>query len=724
MNKKRLSVVMAGAMLATSVAPVLAAETTATTKEYSVGQKELLIKYLNDKLAEKEFTNNSVLVANDATAQKYLGITVAGKLNTIMKTNVDGKANVYDKSVYQIKINGELAVNNLSVADTSNTKTIEKLLKNIKVGDKVEIFERENTTFLGQIIPAKETTKAIEEDKAATYSASDLKPGDGATGDFDGTSGLASILKANRFVAAATCTEQDKATIKLHALKDRNNTASNIELNIKKDDVKYDLNLPVDKDGNLLDISKSASEDELQECVGFLKETKWDTAVASSVDPVKVETINVVADAPTEEEVTYNASDLYDGTLLTEKGTELLNDIKNKVVVDGGHSVELESPLGNATNGISEFKIEYKSKGGTLLKTVTVKSNVREEIKTVHKMLEKGTYAVGIVAGQNRYSTAVNVAKESGVTALSASGLNNVVLVNGGSLVDGLAAAPLANEKGNSGISAPLLLTKTDSLPTETKEYLNKLIEAVPAKDLSKITINLVGGKSVLSDSLVKELRGMGFNVVRYGGDNREETSLKVAAALTNAAGETFVVGANGEADAMSISAVAASTKTPIIVSSVHGLTDEATDYLATKAGNTTIIGGEKAISKEEEEKIKEAKEGVAGGTFRIAGANRTETNAKILDKYATTLNSKKLTVVKDGSNNKEELVDALSAANLGGPIVLANSKVSDAQLTELLNLAKNNKTKLLQVGLGLEDSVIKSLSKTLDITNKDYNFN
>ena len=40
MNKKRLSVVMAGAMLATSVAPVLAAETEAN-KKYEVSASDL-----------------------------------------------------------------------------------------------------------------------------------------------------------------------------------------------------------------------------------------------------------------------------------------------------------------------------------------------------------------------------------------------------------------------------------------------------------------------------------------------------------------------------------------------------------------------------------------------------------------------------------------------------------------------------------------------------------
>ncbi len=55
MNKKRLSVVMAGAMLASSVAPVLAAE----VKSYEVNgsNKGILIRDLRNLLTSKVFEN-------------------------------------------------------------------------------------------------------------------------------------------------------------------------------------------------------------------------------------------------------------------------------------------------------------------------------------------------------------------------------------------------------------------------------------------------------------------------------------------------------------------------------------------------------------------------------------------------------------------------------------------------------------------------------------------
>ena len=58
---------------------------------------------------------------------------------------------------------------------------------------------------------------------------------------------------------------------------------------------------------------------------------------------------------------------------------------------------------------------------------------------------------VDILAGDNRYETAVKIAKEyAGITLKNCSKkIDDIVLVNGNALVDGLAAAPLAADKVN-----------------------------------------------------------------------------------------------------------------------------------------------------------------------------------------------------------------------------------------------------------------------------------
>ena len=146
------------------------------------------------------------------------------------------------------------------------------------------------------------------------------------------------------------------------------------------------------------------------------------------------------------------------------------------------------------------------------------------------------------------------------------------MLVNGESLVDGLAAAPLAAKLGRTDYKAPILLTESNKLPKETKAYLKEVIANVKVGKLNEVTANLVGGKTVLNKELENELRDLGFNVVRYGGDNREETSLEVAKAVNPNFNKAFVVGGEGEADAMSIAAIAAQQKAPILVGKKGGV--------------------------------------------------------------------------------------------------------------------------------------------------------
>ncbi|MEI4437274.1 cell wall-binding repeat-containing protein, partial [Streptococcus anginosus] len=89
---------------------------------------------------------------------------------------------------------------------------------------------------------------------------------------------------------------------------------------------------------------------------------------------------------------------------------------------------------------------------------------------------------------------------------------------------------------------------------------------------------------------------------------------------VTNANIENaFVVGATGEADAMSISGKAAELKTPIIVSGFEGLSEETLDEL--DGVNVTVLGGDASVSDAEYETI----DAVAGSIKRISGSDRKE---------------------------------------------------------------------------------------------------
>ena len=691
MNKKRLSVVMAGAMLATSVAPVMAAETEA--KEVSVSGLAIYANTIKEKMNESLINakeNTTIYGASTGTATDFVSAAVSTKAYSM-------------ESAYGVKVNGAAAVYGIENAVNA--------IKGAQAGAKIEIVKHATTDFHGFLIPGTQISGRGTE-ASDKYTENDFGTG---------FSTLKSTLEASDYVKLVEVNEDKKsATVTLEAL-DEN--GKNKTLTIKVDDAKLNINLPMSGDKLLYN---PADTDNIQKCDGFMKEQNWVASEKVEDAETVVETINVVADVDaTVEKV--DTSDLYDGTILTSKGTEILNDLKNDKAASNNTYVKLVDDGNNGVdslNGVNSFEVHYFVKGDTSnpVKTIKVSSTKKAETIALYNLLKGPNYTVGIVGGSNRYATAVNVAKEQGAKI---DGDNkNIVLVNGNSLVDGLSAAPLAATiNGNKGtnVAAPVLLSKADSLPEETKAYLNELAPSMVNK--KDVTVTLVGGEAVLTDSLVNELEAMGFKVDRLGGDNREETSLEVAREIKNET-TAFVVGANGEADAMSISAVAANKKAPIIVSKIGGLSEDALKFLGRQSGDAIIVGGEAVVSKDDEEKINEAKKDFYEAV-RIAGANRTETNAKIINMYYTDGTSgiglgKGVVIAKDGSNNKEELVDALTSANIGAPIVLANSKVSDGQLNAVLKAdAKTKATKVMQVGDGLDSSIIKSVAKALNLSNK-----
>ena len=731
MNKKRLSVVMAGAMLATSVAPVLAAETTAT--EYGISKKALLKKNIVDKA-------NSKLI----TTQTSLFTAANGFVSSDVETEI-GKGG----SAYGIKVLDKDGKEKQAL--TYKVSEIETALDNVVATDTVKVYERETSTFLGQVIPGTEikSTGVAAKDKFDSKAFTSLAELETA---MKGKTGLTFTSKAaddtttkvtgNDYIESVTLNDtKTGATIKLKALKNlADEKEGNVTIDVKVGDDKLNLLLPVDSKDNLL----TNSAKDVMNCVGFAKLETYQPSAAIVSAAKEIESYKLVDDSTKYEEVTYLASDLYDGLALTAKGTEIQLDLENAKKENertgNALTVELSSSVPTLSNGVASFTVTYfashkdnvaSSSDDKPSKVVTVKSTNLEEVKSLYNMLKDGSYEVGIVAGDNRYETAVNVAKAQKLAKLSTSTAavkkeNNIVLVNGNSLVDGLAAAPLAASLkwNDSTVGTAVLLSKADSLPTATKEYLEELTSEIPVSRRQYVTINLVGGETVLSKSLVEELEEMGFSVERYGGDNREETSLEVATAVKpNDTNGVFVVGANGEADAMSIATIAAKRKAPIIVAKAGGLSNDAVKFIKNnyaKADNdkVAIIGGESTVSKAEYDRIDAV---VTNKVARVSGDNRFETNAAIINKYSG--NFGEVILVKDGQANKDELIDALSAANYAAksspssPIVLATDKITDTQKTAILN-QKGTVTKLTQVGQGVARTTLESVAEFLGLSN------
>ena len=681
MNKKRLSVVMAGAMLASSVAPVLAAEV--QKSEMPANEAGLLIRKVRETLNSKVFADK----ADDK----------------------DGlNAGFYGKSVYFVTLNGK----KVALDNESSQADFQSKLGNVKAGDVVEIWsygyeEKDGKYYASKKSEPTYTTAELEEiAKESNLGATSVwRPYMGTI--LGNSTSAKNAVKFDSDTGILTISFGD--AVHAEGVSDIRLTAGDKELNFAK----Y-----INANGN--EIETNASTGLGAVAANNFRGFALADAEIVGIDSEKIETITVTPGG-----TSLSVEDLYDGLMLTTKGHDFLAEMKYYDKADRNADLDVTVNPVKQVNAEKKwsFTVEFPKVGSLEKQTYTITGTDKKNIDRLNSWLVARSAKVDILAGDNRYETAVEIAEEyANLDKVYGADADhgNIVLVNGNSLVDGLAAAPLAESLNvNKDSKTPILLTESDKLPTATKDYLFRVLKNIELGNLENVKISIVGGTSVVSKSLERELEGYGFEVERFGGDNREETSLEVAEAVFNnnkaSKGNAYVVGAQGEADAMSIAPVAAGAETPIIVAKNGGLSEDAIDEL--KGFNVTVIGGENAVSAADFKALK-AK---ANSIIRIAGANRQATNAAIINKYYTISNTSNVIVAKDGQNNKNELIDALAAANMASekkaPIVLATKKLSTAQINALELKGKKSEA-LYQVGNGVARDVVKEIAQRLGLTN------
>ncbi|MCC0680528.1 cell wall-binding repeat-containing protein [Clostridioides sp. ES-S-0005-03] len=621
MNRKNLSIVMAAAMISTSVAPIFAAETTQVKKE---------------TITKKEATE-LVSKVRDLMSQKYTGGSQVGQ------------------PIYEIKV-GETS-SQLKII--TNIDELEKLVN--ALGENKELLV--TITDKGHITNSANevVAEAIEKyENSADLSAEANAITEKAKTETNGIYGVADVK-------ASYDSAKDKLVI---TLRDKKETITSKTIEVSIGDEKIDLVAnPVDSTGTNLDPSVE----------GFKvnKISKLGLAGTKDIADVKLAEITI----KNSDLNTVSPQDLYDGYRLTVQGNMVVNST-SKLISDISAK--------DSETGKYKFTVKYTDASGKAIE-LTVESANEKDLKDAKAALE-GNSKVKLIAGDDRYATAVAIAKQTKYT-------DNVVIVNSNKLVDGLAATPLAQSK-----KAPILLASDNEIPKVTLDYIKDIIKKSPSAK-----IYIVGGESAVSNTAKKQLESVTKNVERLAGDDRHTTSVAVAKAMGSFK-DAFVVGAKGEADAMSIAAKAAELKAPIIVNGWNDLSAEAIKLMDGK--EIGIVGGSNNVSNQIENQLididKDRK------VQRVEGETRHDTNAKVIETYYDKLD--KLYIAKDGYGNNGMLVDALAAGPLAagrGPILLAKNDITDSQKSALdkkLNLG----AEVTQIGNGVELTVIQKIAKIL----------
>lgn len=264
--------------------------------------------------------------------------------------------------------------------------------------------------------------------------------------------------------------------------------------------------------------------------------------------------------------------------------------------------------------------------------------------------------------GQDRYETSKIIAEEN----FKYIDLKNVIIASGNGFADGLSGVTLARR-----LNAPLLLVDKNPKDEGSKivlDYINKNLD----KENGKIYI--LGGDGVIDSSYFEYFAGQGYsgkNIIRVGGLDRNETSVKIARSLNLTKGMAVVVTNDSMfADALSISSKAGASQMPILLTSKDILNKEVENYIKEQQPSTVyIVGGTGVVSENVRNRISSISN---SKIVRLGGLDRYDTNEKINDYFYSSNLSR--VFLANGENFPDSLSGSAAAAfNNGAPLVLVS---------------------------------------------------
>lgn len=250
--------------------------------------------------------------------------------------------------------------------------------------------------------------------------------------------------------------------------------------------------------------------------------------------------------------------------------------------------------------------------------------------------------------GINRYATSINICENNWDKS------DYVVLVSGEGFADALCAATLAKK-----YNAPVILTNGKALDNGIKNQLTRL---------NVKHIFIIGGTGVIAQSVEEQLDTMNIEYERISGNDRYDTSLKVAELIGSNNG---VVIASGESfpDALSIAPIAAAKGMSILLTNKYNLSQGVNQFIQNSSGKKFyIVGGVGVIGNNVIKGINNYK--------RLGGIDRYETNLKIVDEFADDMNFSSI-YISSGEGFADALSGSVAAAKTNSPLILTNGNSS-----------------------------------------------
>ena len=191
--------------------------------------------------------------------------------------------------------------------------------------------------------------------------------------------------------------------------------------------------------------------------------------------------------------------------------------------------------------------------------------------------------------GADRYATNAEIIKEF-------KDADTCIIASGENFADSLSIGAFATKNGY-----PIVLVQKDKINDVTKQAL---------KDSKIKKCYIVGGENSVSKSLEKELPQV---IERIAGNDRYETSLKIADKFYKDAQGAYLASGEVFADSLAINPIAAKFDVPLILTPKDKLPQKTQEYLDnSKIVQIAIIGGEKTVSKQIQQELGKTNPNVA----------------------------------------------------------------------------------------------------------------
>ena len=315
-------------------------------------------------------------------------------------------------------------------------------------------------------------------------------------------------------------------------------------------------------------------------------------------------------------------------------------------------------------------------------KVISNKNQNNKEEKKEAEVKSQKSAKTEIIDAQNRFETAKKIKEKEFKNA------DTAVIVNSNEFSDSISATNISNGK------SPILYTDSNKLDNLTKEALNGIKK-----------VYITGGEKTISSKVVKELNGLGIEVIRVKGKDRYDVNAKSATTshpvsnkkqnVVNASGENF-------ADSISSTSLAKKKNAPVLLVKKNEVPKSIKEYLNSfrkkgLLGDITIVGGENSVSKIVENELSKLAK-----VTRIAGDDRYQTSVKVAKHVG--VNSER-TIVASG----EKFVDVLAASPVAqkynAPIVLVKKmdvprnedyKTQEQKSNSVESFFKQNKSNIM----------------------------